>query len=128
MSVIITPPFAGPWTANREGMVKAASGERLGYTRFETVGLQAKYQSVCRYWGASHCLANSLAALIDAGNNVTLAAIKGKDLEGATVEWHKARTSGFESLERLLDPMIDNKAEINAPIFAVIEELKRRGR
>ncbi|NIX75409.1 hypothetical protein [Microvirga terricola] len=124
MKVMIKLPFEGPWEANREGMVKAATGERLGYTRFENLGMTPNYQAVSRFWAASPCLATALATLVAAGDATVRAAVSGGDVADAAITFQEARAQAIAALQRLYDPMIARNIGINVPVSAALERLQ----
>lgn len=123
--LIIPPPFEAPWTATREGVIKAQGGDRLGYTRYDRVGDLALMQQASRFWAASPDLANAVVNLIATGDVALTAMYRGQDVTDAATAYKAAKAEAFDALERLQDPIIDPRRAINAPITEVVEQLKR---
>jgi len=123
--LIVPPPFDGPWEANREGVLKAASGERLGYTRYDRIGDLARMQLASRFWAASPELANALVNIVVTADAALKAMYRGEDVTETAAHYKSAKAEAFAALERLIDPLIDPTKGINAPITAVIEAAKR---
>ena len=130
----LTVPFATPWQANREGGVSTPTHQLLGYSRYDHLGGLADAQLTARWFAvgpdfaaaaiALHSACRKLAVLVHMRERLVGSPI-GEPEQAAISAALEAEHDLLAAAERLLDPMVQRNAAINAGISDFLTRLPR---
>lgn len=123
--ILLVPPYEGPWDTTREGGVKSATGELIGYCRYQHLGDLARMQATSRWWAASPSLADAAVALVVASHGLAVAAGDPARIEAGVENVKAAHRLAYDGLTRLRDPLITHGAGLNAPVSEALERIGR---